>query len=77
LYNCLDYADLKGFEIQVRKYLKTNYESTISQGLAIFLVNMNTAAQAGTVTKLMEVIIYCNPKLALINYPENHFFELL
>ena len=28
MYNCLDYADLKGFENQVKKYLKTTDEST-------------------------------------------------
>jgi hypothetical protein len=77
MYNCLDYADLKGFEVQVLKYLKTTDESTASQELAMFLVNIYTAARADTIAKLMEIIIKCNPELALINYPENHFFRII
>lgn len=77
MYNCLDYADLKGFETQVKKYLKTTDDSTASQDLATFIVTEYTSARADTMAKLMEIIIQCNPNLALINYPENHFFRII
>lgn len=76
MYNCLDYADLDGFEEQVKDYLKITDESTASQGLATFIVTEYTSARADTLAKLMEIIIRCNPNLALINYPENHFFKI-
>ena len=76
MYDCLDYADLDGFETQVKKYLKTTDESTASQGLATFIVTEYTASNADAMSKLMEIIIRCNPNLALINYPENHFFRV-
>ncbi len=59
------------------KYLKTTDESTASQEFAMFLVNIYTAAQADTIAKLMAIIIRCNPELALINFPENHFFRII
>ncbi len=77
LYNCIDYADLKGFEKQVKEYLKITDESTASQGLATFIVTEYRAERADTMAKLMEIIIRCNPNLALINYPENHFFRTI
>ena len=77
MYDCLDYADLDGFEKQVKKYLKTTDESTASQGLATFIVTEYTASNADAMSKLMEIIIRCNPNLALINYPENHFFRII
>lgn len=77
MYNCLDYADLDGFEEQVKKYLKTTDESTASQALATFIVTEYTASKADTMSKLMEIIIRSNPNLALINYPENHFFRII
>ena len=77
MYNCLDYADLKGFENQVKKYLKTTDESTASQGLATFILTEYRSERADTMAKLMEIILRCNPDLALINYPENHFFRII
>jgi hypothetical protein len=77
MYNCLDYADLDGFKEQVKKYLKTTDESTASQALATFIVTEYTASKADAMSKLMEIIIRSNPNLALINYPENHFFRII
>jgi hypothetical protein len=77
MHNCLDSADLKGFEVQVKKYLKSTKESTASQELAMFLVNIYNAARSGFVATLMEIIIRCNSNLAIINYPENHFFRII
>ncbi|OYU82526.1 MAG: hypothetical protein CFE24_15265 [Flavobacterium sp. BFFFF2] len=77
MYNCLDYADLNGFEKQVKEYLKSTDESSASLGLATFIIKEYRAERADTVAKLMEIIIRCNPALALINYPENHFFRII
>lgn len=77
LYNCLDSADLKGFEKQVKEYLKIADDATASQGLAIFIVKEYRAERADYMAKLMEIVIRCNPNLALINYPENHFFRII
>ena len=77
LYNCLDYADLKGFEKQVKDYIKTTDEKTASQDLATFIVTEYRAERADTMAKLMEIMIRVNPNLALINYPENHFFRII
>jgi hypothetical protein len=77
LYNCMDCSDLKGFEKQVKAYLETTDESTASQSLASFIVTEYRAERADTIAKLMEIIIRCNPNLALINYPENHFFRIV
>jgi hypothetical protein len=76
LYDCMDCADLIGFEKQVKKYLLTTDEATASQALAMFIVTEYTAARADALAKLMEIIISCNPNLALIKHPENHFFRL-
>ena len=57
MYNCLDYADLKGFENQVKKYLKTTDESTASQGLATFILTEYRSERADTMAKLMEIIL--------------------
>lgn len=77
MYNCLEYANLQGFEEQVNVYLEITDESTASQGLATFIVTEYTASNADTMAMLMEIIIRCNPNLALINYPQNHFFRII
>ena len=77
MYNCLEYANLQGFEEQVNVYLGITDESTASQGLATFIVTEYTASNAHTIAMLMEIIIRCNPNLALINYPQNHFFRII
>lgn len=77
MYNCLDFADLKGFEEQVNEYLEITDEATASQGLATFIVTQYTSARSDAMAKLMEIIIQCNPNVALVNYPENHLFRLV
>lgn len=76
LYDCTDSGDLVGFEKYIKEYLKTTDEVTASKDLAIFIVNDYTSFKADAKAKLMEVIIKCNPNLALINHPENHFFRI-
>ena len=76
MYNCLDSADLVGFENQVKLYLQTYGEEASSQDLAMFLVKEYTASRADTIAMLMEIIIRQNPNIALINHPENHFFRI-
>ena len=76
LYDCTDTGDLVGFEMHIREYLKTTDEITASKDLAIFIVNDYTSFKADAMAKLMEVIIRCNPNLALVNFPENHFFRI-
>lgn len=77
LYNRMDNVDLKGFEQQVKVYLRTTDESTASQDLAELIVTEYRAERADKLAKLMEIIIRCNTNLALINYPENHFFRIV
>jgi len=77
LYACLDTADMDGFEKYVNKFIDEYDESEVSQELAIFLAKEYTASRADTIALLMELIIRQNPNLALINYPENHFFRVV
>lgn len=77
MYNCLDYADLNGFEMEVQTFLNSTDENTASQDLATFILSEYRAERADTMAKLMEIILQCNPNLALINYPENHFFRIV
>ena len=75
--DCLDYADLKGFEEQVNGYIKSFGVAIACQDLSVFLVKHYTAARADTIAKQLEIIIQCNPELALINYPENQIFRVV
>ena len=77
MYNCIDYADLKGFKDQVAAYLSICDVSTASQDLATFLITQYTASRADTIAKLLEIIIHTNPEIALVNFPENHFFRIV
>ena len=77
MYSCIDYADLNGFKEQVEQYLNICDVSTASQDLATFLITQYTASRADTIAKLLEIIIQTNPEIALVNYPENHFFRIV
>jgi DNA-binding transcriptional regulator/RsmH inhibitor MraZ len=77
MYDCLDSGNLNCFENQVKNYLEISDINTASRDLATFLVKQYTAARADTISRLMEIIIRCNPTIALINYPENHFFKIV
>ena len=61
---------------QVKAYLKTTDEANTSQDLSMFIVREYRAAKADILAELMEMIIKYNPNLALIYYPENHFFKI-
>jgi hypothetical protein len=77
MYNCLESGDLKGFEVLLNIYLKKTKDLIACQELAMFLVNIYNASRSGFVAKLLEIIIRCKPKLAITNYPENHFFKII
>lgn len=77
LYNYIDNVDLIGFEKQVKEYLKITDENTASQGLATLILTEYRTERIDELLKLMRIIIRSNPNLALINYPENHFFRIV
>ena len=76
MYHCFDAADFTCFEEQVNNYLEICDEKIASEDLATFLLTEYTSAKSDFIAQLMEVVIRCNPNLALINFPENHFFKI-
>lgn len=77
MYNCLDYGNLNEFETQINNYLGICDVSTASVDLAMFLVKQYRSVIADSIAKWMEIIFRCNPDLALVNFPFNHFFRII
>ena len=75
LENCADTNDFKGFEKYLEELFKVTDDTNASLLLSAFLMNRFTSATATEVAKLLELIINTNPELAMINFPDNCFFQ--
>lgn len=75
LEKCADANDFKGFEIQLEELFKVTDDANASLLLSAFLMNRYSSATAVDVAKLLELIINKNPEMAMINFPDNCFFQ--
>ena len=74
--HCADTNDLQGFEKQVDQLLAITNEASASQLLSAFLMNQYTTATANSCVQFLEIILNKNPELALVNLPDNSFFQV-
>ena len=67
--------DFQSFENHLSELFKVTDDDNASLLLSAFLMNRYSSATAPEVSKLLELIINKNPELAMINFPDNCFFQ--
>jgi len=74
LEKCADGNDLQGFNSYRRITLVTDVANA-SLLLSAFLLNRHTTSNSNATAKLLEIILNSNDDLAMINFPDNCFFQ--
>jgi hypothetical protein len=75
LENYADNNDFQNFEKQLDELFKVTDEANASLLLSAFLMNRYSSNLASETTKLLELVIHKKPELALLNFPDNCFFQ--
>jgi len=75
LEKCADGNDLQGFNSYVEELLLVTDVANASLLLSAFLLNRHTTSNSNATAKLLEIILNSNDDLAMINFPDNCFFQ--
>ena len=75
LEKCADSNDLEGFTTYVEELLLVTDVTNASLLLSAFLLNRHTTSNSKDTAKLLEIILSNNEELAMINFPDNCFFQ--
>ncbi len=74
--DCLIRCDADGLSTSVEKLLKITSVEDASRDLSALFLKHFTTYKADGLAKLMELVIRKEPKLAMVNFPENYLFRL-
>ncbi|MGV1012417.1 MAG: hypothetical protein ACOYBS_08215 [Flavobacterium sp.] len=72
---CADTNDLQGFSSYIDELLLVTDVTNASLLLSAFLLNRHTTSNSKDTAKLQEIILNSNEELAMINFPDNCFFQ--
>lgn len=75
LEKCADNNDFKGFNSLIEELLLVTDINNASLLLSAFLLNRHTATNSKDTAKLLEIILSNNEEFAMINFPDNCFFQ--
>ena len=75
LEKCADTNDLQGFSSCIDELLLVTDVANASLLLSAFLLNRHTTSNSNATAKLLEIILNSNDDLAMINFPDNCFFQ--
>ncbi|WP_396170137.1 hypothetical protein [Flavobacterium sp.] len=75
LEKCADTNDLQGFSSCIDELLLVTDVTNASLLLSAFLLNRHTTSNSNATAKLLEIILNSNDDLAMINFPDNCFFQ--
>ena len=72
---CAGTNDLQGFSSYIDELLLVTDVTNASLLLSAFLLNRHTTSNSKDTAKLLEIILNSNDELAMINFPDNCFFQ--
>ncbi len=72
---CAGTNDLQGFSSYIDELLLVTDVTNASLLLSAFLLNRHTTSNSKETAKLLEIILNSNDELAMINFPDNCFFQ--
>ena len=72
---CAGTNDLQGFSSYIDELLLITDVTNASLLLSAFLLNRHTTSNSKDTAKLLEIILNSNEELAMINFPDNCFFQ--
>lgn len=72
---CAGTNDLQGFSSYIDELLLVTDVTNVSLLLSAFLLNRHTTSNSKDTAKLLEIILNSNEELAMINFPDNCFFQ--
>ncbi len=75
LEKCAGTNDLQGFSSYIDELLLVTDVTNASLLLSAFLLNRHTTSNSKETAKLLEIILNSNDELAMINFPDNCFFQ--
>ena len=75
LEKCAGTNDLQGFSSYIDELLLVTDVTNASLLLSAFLLNRHTTSNSKDTAKLLEIILNSNDELAMINFPDNCFFQ--
>jgi hypothetical protein len=75
LEKCADKKDLKGFNSLIDELLLVTDINNASLLLSAFLLNRHSTANSKDTAKLLEIILSSDVEFAMINFPDNCFFQ--
>lgn len=72
---CAGTNDFQGFSSYIDELLLVTDVTNASLLLSAFLLNRHTTSNSKDTAKLLEIILNSNEELAMINFPDNCFFQ--
>ena len=72
---CADINDFQGFSSNIDELLLVTDITNAGLLLSAFLLNRHTTSNSKATAKLLEIILNSNDDLAMLNFPDNCFFQ--